>query len=93
MLAMICMHTIGFSYVVRPSNTTRLIKLLQPQSFLNRSEQNDILSAYNIGFIADPAMNTVSQCLIDSNIETKNKHHVHCPSFEMYTFLTDSQRE
>jgi hypothetical protein len=33
MLAMIRMHTIGFSYVVRPNNTTRLIKLLQQQSF------------------------------------------------------------
>ena len=92
MLAMIRMHTIGFSCVVRPSNTTRLIKLLQLQSFLNRSEQNDILSAYNIGFIADLAMNIVSQCLIDSNIETKNKQAVHYPRMGLYTFLTDSQK-
>jgi hypothetical protein len=38
-------------------------------------------------------MNIFSQCLIDSNIETKDKHHVHYPRFELYPFLTARQKK
>jgi hypothetical protein len=38
-------------------------------------------------------MNVFSQCLIDSNIETNDKHHVPYPRFGLYTFLTASPKE
>ena len=66
-LAMIRMHTSGFSYVVRPNNTTRH-QASAAAEFYDRSEQNDILSAYNICFFADPAMNNFfhNVCLIQT---------------------------
>ena len=92
-LVMIRMHTIGFSYVVRPNNTTRLIKLLQQQSF--KTSLNKMIFCQPTIFVSLQTLQWIlfSQCLIDSIIETKNMHHVHYPRFGLYTFLTASQKE
>ena len=86
MLVMIRTHTIGFSYVVWPNNTTQLIKLLQQQSFT--TSLNEMIFCHLTIFVlfADPAMNFFPLCLIDASIENKNKHHVHYPRFGLYTF-------
>ena len=54
--------------------------------------KRDTHPKFSFEFDSSPKV-ILSQCLIGSNIENKNKHHVHCPSFGMYTFLTDSQNE
>jgi len=79
--------------VVRPNNTTWLIKLLQQQRFTTCLNKMIFCQSTIFVFFADPAMNIFSLCMIDANIKNKNKYHVHYPRIGSYTFLTDSQNE